>query len=66
VSLYDEMARDHARDSADERALNDLRRQLVAFIADPPARCSQSTLVALGDAANRLAEDAAKVVRAWD
>jgi hypothetical protein len=62
----DEMEAAHERDYEEMGQMDSLRRQILDFIAEPPSRASQPSLLALGQAANELAACSARVVRTWD
>lgn len=64
--MSDEMDRAYRQDAEDQRRMDDARRALLALIAEPPSRCSQRTIVALGQAANLLKQDSDHVTAVWN
>lgn len=56
----------HAEDYADKRRIDDLCRAIEAFMADPPSRAHEESVVALRTPLRLLKDDAAHIVRVWD
>lgn len=56
----------HARDYADQRKIDDLRRQIAVFLGDPPKRLSHASHVALYAAHHQLKADSDHIVAVWD
>lgn len=56
----------HQRDYQDKARIDELRRQIREFLADPPSRAHRFTVVNLESALTTLDEDSAQIVRAWD
>lgn len=61
-----EMAEAHARDSADERRLRDMKHAIDTFLSDPPSRLAETTRLRLQGAAEGLWDDILRIQRVWD
>jgi len=66
MSIYDDMAPAHRQDYADKRRIDDLRRIIEAFIADPPSRADEHSLVALQAPLELLRADSERIDGVWD
>lgn len=60
------MEEDHAADYEAQRRIDDLRREIDAFLRERQRGVSGKTLMALADAAAELELDSERIVRRWD
>ena len=66
MALHDDMAEAHARDHRDQDRMRDLRLEIEAFLASPPARCHRSTVEFLRASVDGLKSDSDHIVAVWN